>query len=117
MFHKAKGLQLFNRNTILNHGPNSCGVYYLRGIADEFSLYPVYYIGVADHLEMRKKLLEHFIDENWTEVVYFNYVECDNFNEAQILAEREIIRHKPKYNSESALVTQFLPIPEYKYSR
>lgn len=117
MFYKSTMLQLFNRNTIVNHGPSTCGVYYLRGIADEFSLYPVYYIGVANHLEMRKKLLEHFFNENWTEIVYFNYIECDTIEEARHIAQAEIKRHKPKYNSESAFMNQFMPIPEYKYSR
>ena len=95
---KATTLTLFNRNTITNHTPNTCGVYYLRGIADENSLYPVYYIGVAKKSALREKLMNHFLNEAWTEIVYFNYIECDSPHEARMIAQREINRHKPKFN-------------------
>lgn len=98
MTKKATALSLFNRSTIVNHTPDSCGVYYLRGIADEESLYPVYYIGVAKRNELRQKLLEHFLDEAWTEVIYFNYVECSDPKEAEVIAKNEIEKHKPKFN-------------------
>lgn len=117
MIHKPTSLILFNRNTINNYIPNTCGVYYLRGIADETSLYPVYYIGRAKLGQLRTKLMEHCQKEDWLDVVYFNYIECDTDREARILHKHEVSRHKPKYNFHTQTATTFMQLPTFKFNR
>ena len=96
MKYKATSLKLYNRNTISSYIPNVNAVYYLRGIADDTSLYPIYLIGRAGKL--RDHLLRQFTQENRPEVVYLNYIEFDSWEEAKTFEEQEIARHKPKYN-------------------
>ncbi|MDD3647619.1 MAG: hypothetical protein PHS44_03930 [Candidatus Dojkabacteria bacterium] len=99
MPHKPSSLILYSKNSLKNFIPNTNTVYYLRGIADENSLYPIYYIGQAKKGRTRDQLVKEFFQNNWNDVVYINYVECDNEREAKSLAKQEIARHKPKYNS------------------
>jgi excinuclease UvrABC nuclease subunit len=98
MLHKPTTLMLYTRNGIRNYVPNVCGVYYLRGIADEKSIYPVYYIGTAKRGRLREKLLNHYFKTDWNDVVYLNYIECDNEGEAKQLARHAIEAYRPKYN-------------------
>lgn len=117
MIHKRTSLMLFNRNTIAYYIPNTTGVFYLRGIADETSLYPIYFIGQAKTGQMREELLKQCLQNEWPEVVYFNYIECDNNREAKIFLKREIARHRPKYNFKESVVTSFMEIPNLKFYR
>jgi len=89
---------LFNRNTVSSYIPNVNAVYYLRGIADDSSLYPIYYIGRAQSGNLRNHLLRQFISQNHPEVVYINYIEFDTEQQAKTFEKQEISRHKPKYN-------------------
>jgi excinuclease UvrABC nuclease subunit len=115
MFSKPTSLMLFNRNTICNYIPNTRGVYYLRGIADESSLYPIFFIGRAKNGQLREELLRQCIQKDWPEVVYFNYIECDTEREMKILLKNEIARHKPKYNFQTQ--TTFIQVPTFKFNR
>lgn len=117
MIQKPTSLMLFNKNTITSYIPNTCGVYYLRGIADETSLYPIYYIGKAKPGHLREELLKRYFQNDWPEVVYFNYIECDTDKEAKVLLKQEIARHKPKLNGEESFVTSFVTIPQWKFNR
>ncbi|MBU0976476.1 MAG: hypothetical protein ABIE03_03125 [Patescibacteria group bacterium] len=99
MPHKPSSLILYSRNSLKNFIPNTNTVYYLRGIADEHSLYPIYYIGQARNGKTREQLVEEFLQNDWNDIVYINYVECDNEKEAKVLARNEIARHQPKYNN------------------
>ncbi len=95
----ATSLMLYNKNTIASYIPNIHAVYYLRGIADNDSLYPIYFIGRTEKGSLRDELLEKFIMENKPEVVYINYIEFNNSRDAGLFEKREIERHKPKYNT------------------
>jgi len=95
---KSTNLMLFNKNNVLRYVPNVNAVYYLRGIADENSLYPIYFIGQGSKNNLKRKLLEILEHNNWTDVVYINYIECDKGKTAKSLEKYEINRHRPKYN-------------------
>ena len=114
MIHKPTRLMLFNRNTISSYIPNTCGVFYLRGIADESSLYPIYYIGKAKEGQLREHLLQLWGDKEWPEVVYFNYVECDTAREASRFQKFEIEKHKPKYNYNEPINSDLFNSPNLK---
>lgn len=106
----SSGLLLFNRNTIQNFIPRANVVYYLRGIADEATLYPIYYIGSVDQNRTKQELLEKFLFENWSDVVYINYKEFSSEREARKYAKTEESRFQPKYNSlETTFSNRTLP--------
>lgn len=111
MISKPTSLMLFSKNGILNYIPNTHAVYYLRGIADENSLYPIYYIGKSKRGNLRSQLLEQFLENDWTDIVYINYIECDTAKEAKHLEKLEINRHGPKYNRKSSVITSFIKTP------
>ena len=96
--NRSTNLMLFNKNNVLRYIPNVNAVYYLRGIADENSLYPIYFIGQGTKRNLKRRLLEILENNNWTDVVYINYIECDKGKTAKSLKRYEINRHKPKYN-------------------
>ncbi len=96
--HNTK-LLLFNKSTILNHIQEENAVFYLRGIADEKSLYPIYYIGSAKKGNLKEKLFQILCTKNWDDIVYINLIICKDSFQAKELKISEIKRHKPKYNS------------------
>jgi hypothetical protein len=95
---KRSSLLIYSKASILNYIPNTNAVYYLRGIADENSLYPIYYIGRAKRGQLKRILLNEFYKNNWKDIVYINFIECGNDREAKALQKYEVLRHKPKYN-------------------
>ncbi|MFC1780066.1 hypothetical protein ACFLY9_00005 [Patescibacteria group bacterium] len=117
MTHKSTSLMLYSRNAINQFIPNGNAVYFLRGIADENSLYPIYYIGRSSNGRFRDLLLEKFYKNEWNDVVYINYIECESDREAKELQKYEITRHRPKYNKEEhSIVNTFISSPTFKFS-
>lgn len=118
MRRKPTKLMLFHKNTILNYIPETNAVYFLRGIADENSLYPIYYIGKASRGEFREKLLDQYFQNDWSDIVYINFIECDTKGELQALLKQEIKRHKPKYNKTFAIneVIRTTQTPRFQFN-
>ncbi|MBN2015776.1 hypothetical protein JW766_02995 [Candidatus Dojkabacteria bacterium] len=117
MTHKPTTLMVYSRNAIKNFVPNVNGVYYLRGIADENSLYPIYYIGRAEKGRLREELLDKFYTNEWLDITYINYIECDSKKEAKQLQKFEILRHKPKYNLQKEEIHAFVESPALHFTR
>jgi excinuclease UvrABC nuclease subunit len=113
MPQKKINLMLFSRNTIRYFVPNVNAVYYLRGIADENSLYPIYYIGRAENNDLKSKLLKIFEENEWNDIIYLNYIECEDPKQIKVYEEFEIKRHQPKYNLENEQVKTFVHTPTY----
>jgi len=98
---KASKLMLFTKETIYRDIPeNVTGVIYLRGIADEYSLYPIYYVSKAHGRTVKEQLLIIFNTKGWNDAVYMNYVECSSNDEANTLEQEELKRYAPKYNAQ-----------------
>lgn len=114
--NRSTSLMLFNKNNILRYIPNVNAVFYLRGIADENSLYPIYYIGQGSRNNIKRKLIDLLEKKNWTDIVYINYVECDREKLARSLEKYEINRHRPKYNF-SPNVENIMHISMYQTQR
>jgi len=98
MTKRPTSLMLYNKNSVISFIPDTHAVYYLRGIADENSLYPVYFIGRSKKKNLRRELLETLIKNDWIDIVYVNYIECESEKEAEFIERKEISRHHPKYN-------------------
>lgn len=108
MIYKQTNLMLYNRNSVNSCVPNICSVYYLRGIANETSLYPIYYIGISKPNKLRDVLIDHLSKGECQDVIYVNYIECDSYKEAKSLARREIERFNPKYNLQKSIVPSYI---------
>jgi hypothetical protein len=92
-------------------------VYFLRGIADERTLYPIHYIGRIEKGNVKQQLLNQFFHSDWEEIVYIQFVGCDSKEEAQALAEYEINHNKPKYNYRQSQ-EDILPVfPKFSFSQ
>lgn len=89
---------LYSKASISKFVPNKNTVYYLRGIADENTLYPIYYIGRTKQGRVKKQLVTEFMNNSWNDIVYINYTECNSEREAKQLEKQELNRFKPKYN-------------------
>jgi hypothetical protein len=107
MKYKTSRLLLFNKHTILNCIPNIRAVFYLRGIADEKALYPIYYIGMTKKEQLRQNLLRLFFEINWADIIYINYIQFDSKSEAKQFAQEEISKYQPKYNYNHDLITVY----------
>ena len=113
MQHKSTSLMLYNRNTISRYVPNTHAVYFLRGIADDNSLYPIYYIGKSSNGKLREHLLKKFSEEYHPEIVYINYIKFKSDREAQQFIKQEIARHKPQFNLEKKVFQPFFQTVSY----
>lgn len=115
MKNKASKLMLYNRNSLVKYIPDINAVYFLRGIADENSLYPVYFVGKGRKGELRRKLVGEFIDKQWNDIVYINYIQCDSEEEARRIYSEELTRHKPKYNGTTPTPQNIIHNTEYNF--
>lgn len=77
----------------IREAPSKTGVYVLR---NDSSIEGIIYIGSTNNLERR--LMEHFLSEDIPEVLFFDWYQTSNIENARSLERSWIIKYTPKYN-------------------
>jgi excinuclease UvrABC nuclease subunit len=101
MIYQYKGNYAYNKLSITQYASDGIGVYYCGSKNADGSLFPLY-IGRAkgENVSIKSRLLDHFRDDNWSDVSIFGYRECTTMKEAEDLEAAEIAKFKPKYNTQ-----------------
>jgi len=77
----------------IKDAPSKTGAYVLR---NDSSAEGIIYIGSTNNLERR--LMEHFLSEDIPEVLFFDWYQTSNIENARYLERSWIIKYIPKYN-------------------
>lgn len=91
----------FHEKAIRYFAPDTIGVYYCLGKLSNGN-WKVLYIGRAQgtNVTIRSRLLDHYRDNKWYDVMNFCFYPCRTPQEAIELEKIEIQRHMPKYNQQ-----------------
>lgn len=73
--------------------PSEMGVYVLR---NNPSMEGIIYVGSTN--DLKRRLEEHFLSEDISEVLFFDYYKTYSIEEARKIEELWIVKYKPKYN-------------------
>ena len=100
MIQSFKGLYLFDNNIVNNLNSSVMGVYYC-GVKTSEGKLTVYYVGRAIGDDgVCGRLLQHLSENKWHDVTHFGYEACDTMREAIDHEASEILKYKPKYNTQ-----------------
>lgn len=99
MIYPYQGQYPYNEDVVSGWNSTAIGVYYC-GLPTTIGLRPLY-IGVgAGDTGMRGRLLDHLREDYWPDVTHFGYHQCSTAEEAKDLETQEILRCRPKYNTQ-----------------
>lgn len=99
MIYSFRGPFLYSKAIIESLDSNIIGVYYCGTKTDDNKLTAISYIGKGTgDGGIRSRLLDHFNNDNWSDVTHFGYEKCDTAKEAEDHEADEIKRYQPKHN-------------------
>ncbi len=100
MVHGFQGNYTYSEKVVGDWKSNAIGVYYCGYPTTEGKL-RLLYIGVGTSENgMRGRLLDHLREDYWPDATHFGYQQCDSAKEALDWESAEILKYKPKYNTQ-----------------
>ena len=100
MVYKYQGHYQYDDGVVRNWDSSAIGVYYCGYPLSNGNLL-VHYVGRAVGKDgIRGRLLQHMLEDLWSDISHFGYSVCSTIQEAENLEASEIKRLKPKYNKQ-----------------
>ena len=100
MVHPYQGNYSYNQKVIGDWNNSQIGVYYCGYVLSNGNLSPLYIGRGVGQDGIKGRLLQHLSQDNWPDVTHFGYCVCDTVKEAEDLESAEIIKFKPKDNTQ-----------------
>lgn len=100
MVQPYQGNYSYNQKVIGDWNNSQIGVYYCGYVLPNGNLQPLYIGQGVGQDGIKGRLLQHLNQDNWPDVTHFGYCVCDTVKEAEDLESAEIIKFKPKYNTQ-----------------